>query len=179
MRYLNQSIKGLTFFLFIVLISLIYGVCIQLNPIPPLNLLIWISFTFMMYKILGSSVNSKTTIKKITGYSGLLICIYFIYVGKAAYYVSYFNNIYLMESISMIPEGFQEGLVFSLLNPSIFIEKLNFLLSWDDLSLSLNGDSSFSFGTGFTNTIRLIEVMGILLSTYLWDKISIGKKSKH
>ena len=178
MHYLNQFIKGLTFFLFIVLISLLYGFCIQINPIPPVNILIWIAFTFLMHKTLGTAINSKNNLHKLTGYLGVLISLYFISMVKAAYYVAYFNNIYLMESVSLIPEGFWDGLIISILNPSVFIEKFTFLLYWDNLSLSLSNDTIFSFGNGLTNTIRVIEMMGILVATFLWTKIDHMRKSR-
>ena len=177
MRYLNQSIKGLTFFLFIVLISIVYGFCIQLNPIPPSNILIWIAFTLLVNKTLESTINSKNRLDKLIAFLGLIISIYFIFIAKSAYYVAYFNNIYLMESVSFIPEGFWDGLLLSILNPLVFIEKLTFLLSWDNLSLSFGNSQALSFGNTISNIIRCIEVLGIFFSTLIWTKISHRTKA--
>ena len=159
------------------LISLVYGFCIQFNPIPPANILIWISFAWLIHKTLGTSLSSKNSLYKLTAYFGVLISIYFVFIAKSAYYVAYFNNIYLMETVSFIPEGFWDGLLLSILNPSVFIEKLTFLLSWDNLSLSFTDNKVLSFGNTLSNIIRFIEVLGILFSTLIWTKISSRTKS--
>ena len=177
MHYLNQSIKGLSFFLFIVFMSILYGFCIQCNPILPINLFIWVGFILLLDKALGSTIRLKNGLNKVIGFLGILISIYFIFIAKSAYYIAYFNNIYLMESVSFIPEGFWDGLLLSILNPSVFIEKLTFLLSWDNLSLSFSDDKVLSFGHTVSNSIRFVEVLGILLSSFLWDKIAKMKKS--
>ena len=174
---INQFIKGLSFFVFIVLISLVYGFCIQLNPIPPINILIWIAFAWLIHKTLETSISSKNSLHKLTAYFGVLISIYFVFIAKSAYYVAYFNNIYLMESVSFIPEGFWDGLLLSILNPSIFIEKLTFLLSWDNLSLSFGNRQALLFGNTISNIIRFIEVLGIFFSTLIWTKYSRRTKS--
>ena len=179
MRYLNQSIKGLTFFLFIVLASLVYGFCIQFNPIPPVNILIWIAFALLIHKTLGTTLNSRHIIEKTIGYMAIFVSIYFSYLVKSTYYVAYFNDIYLLGSVSLIPEGFWDGLLVSMLNPFVFIEKLTFFLSWDNLSVSFSNNMGFSFGNALTNTIRFIEVLGILFSTFLWTKIGHLTKSRN
>lgn len=176
-HFLKTSIKGLTFFIFIVMISSLYGLCIQMNPIPPINIFLWIAFAFLIHKTLGTTINSKQRVKKTIGYMAILVSIYFAYLIKSTYYVAYFNDIYLLGSVSIIPDGFQDDLVSSILSPSVFIEKLNFFLLSDNTSLSFTNDFSFSLGTSLTNAIRFIEVLGILFSTLIWTKISSRTKS--
>ena len=177
-HFLKKSIKGLTFFIFIVLISSLYGLCIQMNPIPPINIFLWIAFAFLIHKTLGTTINSIHRVEKTIGYMAILVSIYFAYLIKSTYYVAYFNDIYLLGSVSIIPDGFQDDLISSILSPNVFIEKLNFFILSDNTSLSFTNDFSFSLGTTFTNAIRFIEVLGILFSTFIWTKMGHLKKSR-
>ena len=177
-HFLKKSIKGLTFFIFIVLISSLYGLCIQMNPIPPINIFLWIAFAFLIHKTLGTTINSIHRVEKTIGYMAILVSIYFAYLIKSTYYVAYFNDIYLLGSVSIIPDGFQDDLISSILSPSVFIEKLNFFILSDNTSLSFTNDFSFSLGTSFTNAIRFIEVLGIIFSTFIWTKMGHLKKSR-
>jgi len=172
MTNLNTYLGKAAWFLFIILVSIVYGFLIQINPIPPLNIIIWAAFCYLIFKTYLHHFENKTPIRKIFISLGITFCIYLIYAVKSAYFVSYFNGIYLTGSNDLIPLEFEESLFRTLISPSVFIQKLEFFLSWDSLSISFGGNNAIAFGSVLTNTFRIIEILGILCSPLIYRLLS-------
>ncbi|MBT5932910.1 MAG: hypothetical protein HOH34_06165 [Flavobacteriales bacterium] len=167
MKDFNKCLGVVSTFLFITLASAAYGFLIQINPIPPLNIIIWAAFCYLLFRTYMRNFENETHVRKIFICLGIAVCIYLIYVVKSAYFVSYFNGIYLAGSNDLIPLEFEESLFRTLISPSVFIQKLEFLLSWDSFSISFGENNTIAFGSVVTNTFRIIEILGIFLSTLI------------
>jgi len=172
MKDFNKCLGVVSTFLFITLASAAYGFLIQINPIPPLNIIIWAAFCYLIFKTYLHHFENKTPIRKIFISLGITFCIYLIYAVKSAYFVSYFNGIYLTGSNDLIPLEFEESLFRTLISPSVFIQKLEFFLSWDSLSISFGGNNAIAFGNVLTNTFRIIEILGIFFSPFIFRSLS-------
>ena len=172
MTHLNAYLGKIAWFLFIILVSIVYGFLIQINPIPPLNILLWGSFCYLIYTVFLVNFTNEKRSRKIFIYIAMTVCIYLIYVVKSVYFVSYFNGIYLTGSNDLIPLEFEESLFRTLISPSVFIQKLEFFLSWDSLSISFGGNNAIAFGSVLTNIFRIIEILGILCSPLIYRLLS-------
>ena len=172
MTHLNAYLGKIAWFLFIILVSIVYGFLIQINPIPPLNILLWGSFCYLIYTVFLVNFTNEKRSRKIFIYIAMTVCIYLIYVVKSVYFVSYFNGIYLTGSNDLIPLEFEESIFRTIVNPSIFLQKLEFLLAWDTQSISFGGNNTIAFGNVLTNTFRIIEILGILCSPLIYRLLS-------
>ena len=172
MKKFNKYIGVVSTFLFIAIVSAAYGFLIQINPILPLNIIIWAAFCFLIFRTYLHHFDNKTPIRKIFISLGIAVCIYLIFAVKAAYFVSYFNQMYLIGSTKIVPLEFEESLLRTLISPSVFIQKLEFFLSWDSLSISFGGNNAFDFGSVLTNTFRIIEILGIFFSPFIFRSLS-------
>ena len=172
MKNFNKHLGVVSTFLFIAIVSAAYGFLIQINPILPLNIIIWAAFCYLIFKTYLHHFENKTPIRKIFISLGITFCIYLIYAVKSAYFVSYFNGIYLTGSNDLIPLEFEESLFRTLISPSVFIQKLEFFLSWDSLSISFGGNNAIAFGNVLTNTFRIIEILGIFFSPFIFRSLS-------
>ena len=170
-NYIKYTVIVSTF-LFISIASVVYGFLIQINPILPFNIIIWAAFCYLMYRMFLHHFENKTPIRKILISLGIAVFIYLIYVVKAVYFVSYFNQVYLTGSTKIVPLEFEESLFRTLISPSVFIQKLEFFLSWDSLSISFGGNNTMSFGSVLTNTFRIIEILGIFFSPFIFKSLS-------
>ena len=83
---------------------------------------------------------------------------------------------YLSGGTSLVPKNFENDLARTIINPEIFIQKLDFYLSWDQISISFGGKSTVNFGTFWTNIFRVFEVVGILISPLIFQKLVLRKK---
>ena len=110
MTHLNAYLGKIAWFLFIILVSIVYGFLIQINPIPPLNILLWGSFCYLIYTVFLVNFTNEKRSRKIFIYIAMTVCIYLIYVVKSVYFVSYFNGIYLTGSNDLIPLEFEESI---------------------------------------------------------------------
>ena len=169
---LFKYLGAVSTFLFITIASFVYGFLIQINPILPLNIIIWAAFCYLLFKTYMHHFENKTPVRKTFIYFHIAVCIYLIYAVKSAYFVSYFNGIYLTGSNDLIPLEFEESLFRTLISPSVFIQKLEFFLSWDSLSISFGGNNTIAFGSVLTNIFRMIEILGILCSPFIYRFLS-------
>ena len=172
MNNFNKYLGVASTFLFITIASAVYGFLIQINPILPLNIIIWAGFCYLIFRMYLHHFENETPIRKILISLGIAVCIYLIYAVKSAYFVSYFNQMYLIGSTKIFPLEYEESLFRTLISPSIFIQKLEFLLSWDSLSISFGGNNTIAFGSVLTNTFRIIEILGILFSPFIYRYLS-------
>jgi len=46
------------------------------------------------------------------------------------------------------------------------------LLAWDTLSISFGGNNTIAFGSVLTNIFRMIEILGILFSPFIYRYLS-------
>lgn len=168
MKEFNKYLGVVSTFLFIAIVSAAYGFLIQINPILPLNIIIWAAFCFLIFRTYLHHFDNKTPIRKIFISLGIAVCIYLIYAVKAAYFVSYYNQMYLIGSTKIVPLEFEESLLRTLISPSVFSQKIEFFLSWDSLSISFGGNNAIAFGSVLTNTLRIIEILGILCSPFIY-----------
>ncbi|MDA8910767.1 hypothetical protein N9I21_03150, partial [Crocinitomicaceae bacterium] len=75
MTNLNTYLGKAAWFLFIILVSIVYGFLIQINPIPPLNVIIWAAFCYLIFRTYLRNFENKTSIRKIFICLGIAICI--------------------------------------------------------------------------------------------------------
>ena len=169
---MNNYLAQIAIFIFVLLTSLFYGFVVQINPIPPFNILIWAGFCFVIFKIYNSNDGPFDGLGKTMNFITLAIGIYMIYLVRSVHFVAYFNQIHLTGSTSLIPQGFQEAMLTALFNPGAFFQKLLFLLSWDSLSITLGGNTSLSFGIVITNIFRTIEIIGIFSASLIFNKLT-------
>ena len=178
MKTLNKYLTHIAIFIFILLFSFLYGFIVQLNPIPPLNVVLWIGYCYMIWKLTKSYKYDNNFKNKALICISLIFSIYITYLTKSAYYVAHFNEIYLFGTSNMIPKGFEEGLFNALIDLGALKQKLLFLLSWDSLSISFGSNLNLSLGIVITNILRVIEIIGIALSPLIYSRILESWRSK-
>ena len=176
MKNINRYFAEFSFFIFYLIITFLYAFVVQFNPILPINIAIWALYCFIIFQLSKKIKRPSILNERAIIYLYLLLGIYLIYLVKSTYYVAYFNEMYLSGGTSLVPKNFENDLARTIINPEIFIQKLEFFLSWDQISISFDGKSSVNFGTFWTNIFRAFEVLGILISPLIFSKLLILKK---
>ena len=178
MKNVNRYFTEFSVFVFFLIITFLYAFVVQCNPILPVNILIWALYCFIIFQLSKQIKRPSIWNERAIIYLYLLFGIYLIYLVKSTYYVAYFNQMFLSGGTSLVPNNFENDLARTIVNPKIFIQKLEFFLSWDQISLSFGGKSTVNFGTFWTNIFRVFEVLGILISPLMFSKLTfLIKKS--
>lgn len=177
MKNVNRYFTEFSVFVFYLIITFLYAFVVQFNPILPINIAIWTLYCFIIFQWSKRIKRPSIWNERAIIYLYLLFGIYLIYLVKSTYYVAYFNEMYLSGETSLVPKNFENDLARTIINPEIFIQKLDFYLSWDQICISFGENSSVNFGKIWTNLFRIIEIIGILFSTLIWTKISYETKS--
>ena len=177
MKNVNRYFTEFSVFVFYLIITFLYAFVVQFNPILPINIAIWTLYCFIIFQWSKRIKRPSIWNERAIIYLYLLFGIYLIYLVKSTYYVAYFNEMYLSGETSLVPKNFENDLARTIINPEIFIQKLDFYLSWDQICISFVENSSVNFGKIWTNLFRIIEIIGILFSTLIWTKISYETKS--
>ena len=176
MKNINRHFTEFAVFVFYLIITFLYAFIVQWNPILPVNIAIWAFYCFIIFQLSKQIKRSSIWNERAIIYLYLLFGIYSVYLVKSTYYVAYLNEIYLSGGTSLVPKNFENDLARTIINPEIFIEKLEFFLSCDQISISFDGKSSVNFGTFWTNIFRVFEVLGILISPLIFSKLLLPKK---
>ena len=175
MKNVNRYFAEFSFFIFYLIITFFYAFLVQFNPILPINIAIWALYCFIFQlskQIKRPSIWNERAII----YLYLVLAFTLSTFVKSIYYVAYFNEMYLLGETSLVPKNFENDLARTIINPEIFVSKIRFYLSWDQISISFGENSSVKFGKIWYNLFRIIEVGGILFSTLIWTKISYRNK---
>lgn len=176
MKNINRHFTEFAVFVFYLIITFLYAYIVHWNPILPVNIAIWAFYCFIIFQLSKQIKRSSIWNERAIIYLYLVFGIFLIYLVKSTYFVAYFNELYLSGYTSFIPNDLENDLARTIINPKIFIQKLEFFLSWDQISISFDGKSSVNFGTFWTNIFRVIEVLGILISPLILKKIAFRKK---
>ena len=176
MKNINRYFTEFSVFIFFLIITFLYAFIVQWNPTPPVNSVIWVLYCFIIFQLSKQIKRPSILNERAIIYLYLLFGIYLIYLVKSTYYVAYFNEMYLSGGTSLVPKNFENDLARTIINPEIFIQKLDFYLSWDQISISFGGKSTVNFGTFWTNIFRVFEVLGILISPLIFQKLALRKK---
>ena len=176
MKNINRYLTEFSFFIFYLIITFLYAFVVQWNPILPVNIAIWALYCFIIFQLSQQIKRPSILNERAIIYLYLILGIYLIYLVKSTYYVAYFNEMFLSGGTSLVPKNFENDLARTIINPEIFIQKLDFYLLWDQISISFGENSSVNFGKIWSNLFRIIEVGGILFSTLIWTKISYETK---
>jgi hypothetical protein len=176
MKNINRYFTEFSFFIFYLIITFLYAFIVQFNPILPINIAIWALYCFIIFQLSKQIKRSSIWNERAIIYLYLLFGIYSVYLVKSTYYVAYLNEIYLSGGTSLVPKNFENDLARTIINPEIFIQKLEFFLSWDNISFSLGRESTFNFGIFWSNIFRAFEVLGILISPLIFAKLVLRKK---
>jgi len=176
MKNINRYFTEFSVFIFFLIITFLYAFIVQWNPTPPVNIVIWVLYCCIIFQLSKQIKRPSILNERAIIYLYLLFGIYLIYLVKSTYYVAYFNEMYLSGGTSLVPKNFENDLARTIINPEIFIQKLDFYLSWDQISISFGGKSTVNFGTFWTNIFRVFEVVGILISPLIFQKLVLRKK---
>lgn len=176
MKKINRYFTEFAVFVFYLVITFLYAFIVQWNPILPVNIAIWALYCFITFQLSKQIKRSSIWKERTLIYLYLIFGIYSIYLVKSTYYVAYFNEMYLSGTTSLVPNNFENDLARTIINPEIFIQKLDFYLLWDQISFSFGKEYTINFGTFWTNIFRVLEVAGILISPLLWQKVIFPKK---
>ena len=176
MKKINRYFTEFAVFVFYLVITFLYAFVVQWNPILPVNIVIWALYCFITFQLSKQIQRSSIWNERALIYLYLIFGIYSIYLVKSTYYVAYFNEMYLSGTTSLVPSNFENDLARTIVNPKIFIQKLEFFLSWDQISLSFGAKSTVNFGTFWTNIFRVFEVLGILISPLIFSKLAFLRK---
>ena len=178
MKNINRYFTEFSFFIFYLIITFLYAFVVQFNPILPINIAIWALYCFIIFQLSKQIKRSSIWNERGIIYLYLLFGIYSVYLLKSTYYVAYFNELYLSGVKSLVPNNFENDLARTVVNPEIFIQKLDFYLLWDQISFSFGKENTINFGEFWTNVFRVFEVLGILISPLIFSKlIFLMKKS--
>ncbi len=171
MQKINRHLTELAIFIFFILISTLYAFILQWNPFPPSNIILWATYCYIIFR-LRKHIKRPSKFSEISiVYFYLLVGIYIIYLIKSTYYVAYFNEFYFSGTTSIVPFGFERDLSRSLIYPDVFLQKLQFFLSWDQLSISFGENNTLSFGGIWSNAFRIIEILGILFASLIFNRL--------
>ena len=176
MKKINRYFTEFAVFVFYLVITFLYAFVVQWNPILPLNIVIWALFCFIIFQFSKQIKRPSIWNERALIYLYLVFGIYLIYLVKSTYYVAYFNELYLSGNTGFIPNDFENDLARTIVNPKIFIQKLEFFLSWDQISISFGGKSTVNIGTFWTNVFRVFEVLGILISPLIFSNLAFPMK---
>ena len=176
MKNINRHFTEFSFFIFYLIITFLYAFIVQLNPILTVNIAIWAFYCFIIFQLSKQIKRSSIWNERAIIYLYLLFGIYSVYLVKSTYYVAYLNEIYLSGGTSLVPNNFENDLARTIINPKIFIQKLDFYLLWDQTSFSFGKENTINFGAFWTNIFRVIEVLGILISPLIFSKLLLLKK---
>ena len=176
MQKINRYLAELAIFIFFILISALYAFILQWNPFPPSNILLWAFYCYIIFWLSKQIKRPSKISEKSIIYLYLLVGIYIIYLIKSTYYVAYFNEFYFSGTTSIVPFGFESDLSRSLIYPDVFLQKLQFFLSWDQLSISFGTNNTLSFCDIWSNVFRIIEIVGILFSPLIINSLLKFKK---
>ena len=176
MKIIIRYFTEFSVFVFFLVITFLYAIVVQWNPIIPVNIAIWVSFCFIISQLSKQIKRPSIWNERVLIYLYLVFGIYLIYLVKATYYVAYFNELYFSGGKSLVPNNFENDLARTVVNPEIFIQKLDFYLLWDQISFSFGKENTINFGAFWTNIFRVIEVLGILISPLIFKKIVFRKK---
>lgn len=176
MENINRYFTEFAVFVFYLIITFLYAFIVQWNPIPPVNIAIWLLYCFVIFQLSKQIKRTSIWNERAIIYIYLVFGVHLIYLVKSTYFVAYFNELYLSGRTSIVPNSFENDLARTFINPKIFIQKLDFYLLWDQISLSFGGESALNFGTFWSNILRLLEVVGILISPMIFQKVVFSKK---
>jgi len=176
MKKINRYFTEFAVFVFYLVITFLYAFIVQWNPILPVNIAIWALYCFITFQLSKQIQRSSIWKERALIYLYLIFGIYSIYLVKSTYYVAYFNELYLSGGKSLVPNNFENDLARTVVNPEIFIQKLDFYLLWDQISFSFSKENTINFGAFWTNIFRVFEVLGILISPLIFKKIAFRKK---
>ena len=171
MKQINSILLLISTLLFFSLLGSVYAVLSDINPILPLNILLWIVLCFLLYKAFSTIKWGNTSFKLMGLILNALLITYIIYGVKSCYFVSYYNELYLTGHAGIIPSGYTDSILPTLLDINIYIEKLDFMLGWSEISISFGFDLVVHLGYFVTNVIRLIEILGFFVASYLFTRI--------
>ena len=171
MKQITSILHTVSILLFSIILSFLYAVLIDLNPVLPLNIILWLVFCFMMYKAFSTLKWGNTSFKLMSLILNALLITYIIYGVKSCYFVSYYNELYLTGHAGIIPSGYTDSILTTLLDINIYIEKLDFMLGWSEISISFGFDLVIHLGYFISNVIRLIEILGFFVASYLFTRI--------
>ena len=178
MKKINRYFTEFAVFIFYLIITFLYAFIIQWDPILPLNIAIWVLYCFITFQLSKQINRPSIWNERAIIYLYLVFGIFLIYLVKSTYFVAYFNELYLSGYTRLIPTSFENDLARTIINPKIFIQKLDFYLIWDQISLSFGGERTFNFGTFWSNIFRVMEVIGILISPIIFQRVALSNKKK-
>ena len=171
MKKINFLVHTISIWLFCIILSFLYAVLIDINPVIPLNIILWGAFCFLIYKAICTQKWNSASFKHVSLILHAALITYIIYGVKSCYFVSYYNELYLTGMVGVFPSGYTDGILPGLLDPSIYLEKLEFMLGWSEISISFGSDRVVHFGSFLSNLIRVFEILGFFLSPYLFTQI--------
>jgi len=171
MKKINSFIHTISILLFCIILSFLYAVLIDINPVLPLNIILWGTFCYIIYRAVYTQKWNNAYLKHVSLLLHALLITYIIYGVKSCYFVSYYNEMYLSGMADIFPIGYTDSILPTLLDPSIYLEKLDFMLGWNEISISFGSDRIVHFGSFLSNAIRLFEILGFFLSPYLFTQI--------
>ena len=178
MKNVNRYFTEFSVFVFYLIITFLYAFVVQFNPILPINIAIWTLYCFIIFQWSKRIKRPSIWNERAIIYLYLVFGIFLIYLVKSTYFVAYFNELYLSGYTSFIQNNLENDLARTIINPKIFIQKLDFYLIWDQISLSFGGERTFNFGTFWSNIFRVMEVIGILISPIIFQRVALSNKKK-
>ena len=170
MKQITSIIHTVSILLFSIILSFLYAVLLDINPVLPLNIIIWIGFCFLLYKTIYTQKWKAKSLRYVSLTLHALLITYIIYGLKSCYFVSYYNELYLTGQVGVFPSGYTDAVIPTLLDPSIYLEKLDFMLGWNEISISFGSDWIVHFGSYLSNVIRAIEILGIFATPFLFTR---------
>lgn len=172
MKQINSILLLISTLLFFSLLGSGYALLSDINPILPLNILLWIALCFLIYKAFSTLKWGNTSFKFMSLILNTLLITYIIYGVKSCYFVTYYNEMNLSGQASIFPSEYIDAIIPTLLDPSIYIEKLDFMLGWSDISISFGFNLVIHLGNVVSNTIRVVEIIGFISAPYLFSRIN-------
>lgn len=148
--------------LIIVALSFIYTYLTALNPIVYFNVIIWYFFgALLVIPLTILSINNNYIYIS----SILISCltVYVVYGMKCSIFMETSMSALLNNSSTWLPKVNFGDVTSTITSWSEYKLKLNFLMEYDTLNLSFKGRKGADFGAAFTNFVRIIECLGILI----------------
>lgn len=147
---------------FLLITSFLYVYLSALNPIVYLNLILWLFFAFLLGIPILLFAQNNAISKILTTIIIGIIAVYLIYGMKSTIFSNTAMSAILNNGSTWLPKVKFGDLFTTLTSFEEYKTKLDFYLKFSTTSISYKTQSG-TLGSEFTNTIRIIECLGLFV----------------
>jgi hypothetical protein len=152
---------------FFIVVGILYALISAINPVPIFNIFIWLGLAMLIWLSAKEIRNKKQQFIFVC--TSTIILSYIILGIKSTLYIAHFNEIYLGEASSVLPNDWMINSAKALIFPSIWFEKVIFAFSYEIQTFKI-GSVEISLGSFGTKILKGSELMLLCIFYFLSKK---------